>query len=212
VTRNPTNAERRPWKLDAACQDIDPETWYDPAQTVEAKKVCAGCPVLDNCLTFALDTREPWGVWGGLDEDERRRVLNGQQPRTCESCDIPFVPRRHNRRHCDGCRKPEPVVAVPGLDKHRETITLLVGDGWSDRMIAERFGLTKPQVRYARRRWNLRSTRARGGRPGCDLAPCGTDAAYRRHLRRGEPVDESCRQASVRRDAERRAKRREVVA
>jgi hypothetical protein len=31
-----------------------------------------------------------------------------------------------------------------------------------------------------------------------ELRPCGTLAAYRRHLRRGEPVDESCRQAAVR--------------
>ena len=41
-----------------------------------------------------------------------------------------------------------------------------------------------------------------------ELRPCGTLAAYRRHLRRGEPVDESCRQAVVRDWEDRGAPRR----
>lgn len=41
-----------------------------------------------------------------------------------------------------------------------------------------------------------------------DLAPCGTAAAIRRHYRRGERMDETCRQARARIDADRRAARR----
>ncbi|WP_424556268.1 WhiB family transcriptional regulator [Streptacidiphilus pinicola] len=40
-----------------------------------AKRVCAGCPVLDECRTYALEAREPYGVWGGMSEDERAALL-----------------------------------------------------------------------------------------------------------------------------------------
>ena len=38
----------------------------------KAKAVCAGCPVRKDCLEFALDTSQEYGIWGGYDEDERR--------------------------------------------------------------------------------------------------------------------------------------------
>ncbi len=40
-----------------------------------AKAICAGCPVRTDCLEYALRTREPYGLWGGLNEYERRVVL-----------------------------------------------------------------------------------------------------------------------------------------
>jgi WhiB family redox-sensing transcriptional regulator len=43
-------------------------------QISQAKAVCAGCPVADQCLQFAVTTNQEYGVWGGLDEDERRDV------------------------------------------------------------------------------------------------------------------------------------------
>ena len=39
-----------------------------------AKAICAGCPVLMECREQALAIREPYGVWGGLSEDERRAI------------------------------------------------------------------------------------------------------------------------------------------
>lgn len=42
-----------------------------------AKQVCAGCPVIGPCREFALATKEPHGVWGGLDPTQRRRILAG---------------------------------------------------------------------------------------------------------------------------------------
>ena len=41
----------------------------------KAKEVCQRCPVMDLCREFALQTREPFGVWGGLAEAERRIIL-----------------------------------------------------------------------------------------------------------------------------------------
>ncbi len=40
-----------------------------------AKAICASCPVLESCLDYALTIREPHGIWGGLNEMERRARL-----------------------------------------------------------------------------------------------------------------------------------------
>ena len=44
------------------------------ASTREAKSVCAGCEVKDDCLEYALVNGEKFGIWGGLSERERRRL------------------------------------------------------------------------------------------------------------------------------------------
>jgi WhiB family redox-sensing transcriptional regulator len=41
----------------------------------EAKAVCSSCPVRQACLEYSLAAREREGVWGGLTERERRRIL-----------------------------------------------------------------------------------------------------------------------------------------
>lgn len=67
------------WRLKGSCQGSDPRTFYPPPDddslAEEAKAICALCPVLIQCREFALSTREKHGVWGGLTERERRRVL-----------------------------------------------------------------------------------------------------------------------------------------
>lgn len=42
--------------------------------TREAKAICRGCPVRRECLAYALANREPFGIWGGCSERERRRL------------------------------------------------------------------------------------------------------------------------------------------
>ena len=44
------------------------------AQIAEARKICARCPVLRACLASAMATGQEYGIWGGLTEDERRRL------------------------------------------------------------------------------------------------------------------------------------------
>ena len=211
MTRNPTNAERRPWKLDAACLNVDPETMYDPDQVRAAKKVCRGCPVRESCLRFALDTEEPWGVWGGFDDLERRRLLAGRPAILCARCRIEFVPRVEQAKRCPDCVEG---VSKPSIEDVKDEIIRLAGDHWSDPAIARHLGYTFQQIRYARRKWGVAPGRPKAGRPhqhrlpGVEVKPCGTDAAYRRHLRLGEPVDEACRQAEVRRGAAQREKQR----
>jgi WhiB family redox-sensing transcriptional regulator len=67
------------WRELARCRGIDPEVFYpvsdDDEAAEEAKSICAECPVREACLEYALTSREKEGVWGGLTERERRRVL-----------------------------------------------------------------------------------------------------------------------------------------
>jgi WhiB family transcriptional regulator, redox-sensing transcriptional regulator len=70
------------WRYDAACKGIEPNLFFpvgntDPAleQTERAKEVCRNCTVQAFCLKYALDTREPFGIWGGATEEERRKML-----------------------------------------------------------------------------------------------------------------------------------------
>jgi len=66
-----------PWVADALCAQVDGDLWYPERGgkgTRDAKKVCAVCPVRLLCLEHALRTEEPWGIWGGLTEQERKRL------------------------------------------------------------------------------------------------------------------------------------------
>lgn len=73
--------ERRDWRSRAACLDVDPELFFPAAeagpvydvQVAAAKAVCHRCPVRAECLAEAL-ARIPYGIAGGLTEDERRAL------------------------------------------------------------------------------------------------------------------------------------------
>lgn len=69
------------WRLRAACRDVDTAVFFPEteAEAAAAKAVCASCPVREACLNFALVTRQDDGVWGGLDETERRRLRRRRQ-------------------------------------------------------------------------------------------------------------------------------------
>jgi WhiB family redox-sensing transcriptional regulator len=55
------------------CRGITP-LMYDELGVARAKAVCAGCPVREACLEFALANDERWGVWGGTSERQRRAM------------------------------------------------------------------------------------------------------------------------------------------
>ncbi|CAN5348062.1 WhiB family transcriptional regulator [soil metagenome] len=76
------------WRNRSACLDEDPELFFPvgttgPAleQTERAKAVCRACPVINECLEWALDSNQDAGVWGGLNEDERRTLRRQRQRR-----------------------------------------------------------------------------------------------------------------------------------
>ncbi|MHB2022493.1 MAG: WhiB family transcriptional regulator [Mycobacteriales bacterium] len=67
------------WRDEAACRDEDPELFFPVgstgpalAQIRQAKAVCSRCAVIEPCLSWALESGQESGVWGGLSEDERR--------------------------------------------------------------------------------------------------------------------------------------------
>lgn len=70
------------WVDDALCTQVDPEIFYPThrggtLRTADsAKLVCAQCDVRLQCLDYSLRAREPYGVWGGLSEVERRHLLD----------------------------------------------------------------------------------------------------------------------------------------
>lgn len=65
-----------PWQDEALCAQTDPDAFF-PEQGMssrDAKSVCAACPVRQECLEYALENDERFGVWGGLSERERRAL------------------------------------------------------------------------------------------------------------------------------------------
>ena len=69
------------WRDKAACLTVDPELFFPvgnsgPAlnQIAEAKVVCRRCPVVSDCLAWALESGQDAGVWGAMSEDERRAL------------------------------------------------------------------------------------------------------------------------------------------
>ena len=68
--------EAESWQMYANCLGVDPDLFFPErgASTREAKEVCRGCIVREQCLEFALQNGEKFGIWGGLSERERRRI------------------------------------------------------------------------------------------------------------------------------------------
>lgn len=68
------------WREQAACTDEDTEMFFSGQQEDEAQAVCARCPVRQPCRAYAFATRQRFGVWGGMTEDERLRALRTAVP------------------------------------------------------------------------------------------------------------------------------------
>lgn len=64
------------WQERALCAQTDPEAFFPEkgGSTREAKRVCASCEVRSECLEYALEKDERFGIWGGLSERERRKM------------------------------------------------------------------------------------------------------------------------------------------
>ena len=70
------NLKAAEWMAEAVCASADPEEWFPVkgASAHRAKRICSTCPVIDECLQFALDNNET-GIWGGTSHSERLRVI-----------------------------------------------------------------------------------------------------------------------------------------
>ena len=73
------------WQQRAACKGPQAVIFFPPShferkeekevRERRAKAICATCPVKGPCLEYAIQIREPHGIWGGLNEVERKQVL-----------------------------------------------------------------------------------------------------------------------------------------
>jgi WhiB family transcriptional regulator, redox-sensing transcriptional regulator len=65
------------WQDAALCAQSDAEAWFPEkgGSIRQPKMICRACPVRDECLDYALEHGERFGIWGGLTERERRPLL-----------------------------------------------------------------------------------------------------------------------------------------
>jgi WhiB family transcriptional regulator, redox-sensing transcriptional regulator len=74
------------WQVKAACRGPQAAVFFPPPQferkdeklerESRAKAICATCAVRRPCLDYAIAIREPHGIWGGLNENERRQLVS----------------------------------------------------------------------------------------------------------------------------------------
>lgn len=101
------------WMMSGPCSQADPEAWYPEkgGSTRVAKSICwTRCPVREQCLAYALDHDERFGVWGGHSERERHRLKRGEtvkpfikpalDPIDCKHCGQPFEPQHQSQTFC----------------------------------------------------------------------------------------------------------------
>lgn len=69
------------WYADALCAETDPQIFFPEAggSTRAAKKVCASCPVRVECLEYALAHKDAFGIWGGVSERDRRKIVRERE-------------------------------------------------------------------------------------------------------------------------------------
>jgi len=75
------------WQQSGACRELPSEMFFHPdgergpsrrKRENAALAVCATCPVIEQCRNQALKIQEPYGIWGGLTEDDRLAILNNK--------------------------------------------------------------------------------------------------------------------------------------
>jgi WhiB family redox-sensing transcriptional regulator len=88
---SPMMTEPIGWQFRAACRGEDSAVFFPPhtlenrdekrAREQQAKSICARCSVRPECLDYAISIREPYGIWGGLNELERRLLIRRRERR-----------------------------------------------------------------------------------------------------------------------------------
>ena len=119
TTRLPvTAASAWEWQYSGACRDADPRLYFHPEgergparhqRELRAVAVCIECPVIERCRQHAFSVREPYGVWGGLTEQDREAMQRRptlRPPAQSRS----FAPARDPSRH--DARDPSPHDAL----------------------------------------------------------------------------------------------------
>jgi hypothetical protein len=88
------------WRLEARCAETDPEAFFPEkgGSARAALAVCVECPVRSECLSYALENDERFGVWGGTTERERRRLRRDRQEAADGEGHVPGLTARGDGR------------------------------------------------------------------------------------------------------------------
>lgn len=65
------------WAENAACRGVDNDIFFslDDEDQRQALALCGDCPVQTDCLQYALEEHEMYGIWGGMREADRRALI-----------------------------------------------------------------------------------------------------------------------------------------
>ena len=103
------------------------ELFFDDRSTQQAKRICEDCPIKSDCLKWALEHREAWGVWGGLSYSEMRMVAVslGYEPpnRKAEEHGTERGWARHRRLRL---KDPTHITCQPCIDAYNEATAIRV--------------------------------------------------------------------------------------
>lgn len=128
-------AGQRDWRVRAACADYDPELWFPiDGHAEQAVAICRGCPVRTMCADWAISTGAEYGIWGGLREEDRRRIR----------ADMPVA------AHAAPAGGPQ-----AGRRGRIATVRRMAAAGMSDSTIAARFGVVRNAIYELRHRHNI---------------------------------------------------------
>lgn len=134
------------WRHRAICRDEDPELFFPVAETgprnllqiAEAKTVCRRCPASAECLLWAVDTGQEFGVWGGMTESERRALRAPDARRRARetapqrhAAAVVTTPRGSERMYatCPVCTRRQPRRVHGEMVRHDQYAE---GPGWSE--------------------------------------------------------------------------------
>jgi WhiB family redox-sensing transcriptional regulator len=69
------------WMVEGKCREYPAGTFFphDGTGVIKAQKICATCPVAQECLEYALANHIEHGIWGGASERERRRLQRARR-------------------------------------------------------------------------------------------------------------------------------------
>jgi hypothetical protein len=84
------------------CATADPEDWFRERAGSYADRpfnICRQCPIVMDCLNWAIDNDERWGIWGGTSPEDRRDIRKGKKPRQPRPLRTPLV------GECKDCRR-----------------------------------------------------------------------------------------------------------
>ena len=204
------------WRDAAACRETDPELFFPRGHEgpwvlviEQAKAVCRSCPVFDQCRQWVMETREPFGVWAGMSEVERRSYFR-RRGYQLKNLDSDFVEGDVAPARTLQSLWAERTLAGGGHMAWTGSVPVsFEGRAYTPHRIGFELDRGRPPVGLVR---------AACGVGGCVLPAhlmdqversqrdlCGTRSGYVRHRRNGEDACGACRRANT--DADNRLRR-----